>query len=196
LGFLFSCVLALFDLSIYSPFFFYLFPRKKIKEMSDLNKVSLIDTSEEEQASLVQNNSSEINIKQEHDSLLEDNVEQHAVAPEKKQQTDEAIITTTAEEEDWENDKKEHPLASLSLEEYENNDPWAAQPEDNALLQAEEGVEEEEEALKEAETVLIQQPIATATVFDVDNQQEPIVEEELDEDTSAIKVIFSYILFD
>ena len=163
--------------------------------MSDLNKVSLIDTNEEEQASLVQNNSSEINTKQEHDSLLEDNVQQHAVAPEKKQQTDEAIITTTAEEEDWENDKKEHPLASLSLEEYENNDPWAAQPEDNALLQAEEGVEEEE-ALKEAETVLIQQPIATATVFDVDNQQEPIVEEELDEDTSAIKVIFSYILFD
>jgi len=78
------------------------------------------------------------------------------------------------------------------LEEYENNDPWAAQPEDNALLQTnvdeEEEEEEEEEDDKTAEATLVQQPIATTSVFDVGNQQEPVVEEQLDEDTSATKV--------
>ncbi|KAL9539032.1 hypothetical protein MBANPS3_010512 [Mucor bainieri] len=161
--------------------------------MSDLNKVSLIDTSEEEQASLVQAiPASKASAQKEHDNLLDDVVEDvqphtttsTTIAPETKPQQDEAIImATTTKEEDWENDKKEHPLASLSLEEYENNDPWATQPEDNALLQAD--VDEEDE--DSAEAALVQQPIATTTVFDADNRQEPVIEEQLDEDTSATK---------
>lgn len=169
--------------------------------MSDLNKVSLIDTSEEEQASLVQAiPAPKAPAQKEHDTnLLDDVVEDvqphtttsTTIEPEIKQHQDEAITmattTTTAKEEDWEDDKKEHPLASLSLEEYENNDPWAAQPEDNALLQAD--VDEDN-----AEAALVQQPVATTTVFDADNRQEPVAEEQLDEDTSATKVNSLYSL--
>lgn len=168
--------------------------------MSDLNKVSLIDTSEEEQASLVQAiPASKAPAQKEHDNLLDsndDDAQPHTnasatIASEIDQQQDEAVImATTAKEEDWEGDKKEHPLASLSLEEYENNDPWAAQPEDNALLQAD--VDEEDQ--DNAEATLVQQPVATTTVFDADNRHEPVIEEQLDEDTSATKVNSSYSL--
>lgn len=87
--------------------------------------------------------------------------------------------------------KKEHPLAAAIVVEDYDSDPWA-QPE-NALL----AHEEEEEEKEEEQDLVVKQPteapsVATTTVFDaVDHTHEPIVRQEEDQDTSAVKVIRS-----
>lgn len=132
---------------------------------------SLLDTNEEEQVSLVHNSST--SEEEQATSTLID--------------TSRAINDETTEE-DWEHvdtkedQEKEHPLATLSLE----DDPWANKQDERE--------EEEEEEDDEVEDLIVQQnSVATTPVIDVDNQQpQSNAKEILDEDTSAVKVKPTY----
>jgi spore cortex formation protein SpoVR/YcgB (stage V sporulation) len=144
-------------------------------------KLSLIDTTEEEQESLVHSTSD--NTQDAPSSTLMDST--HAITD-----NNTAATMTPTSEEAWEDNsskKDEHPLASLSLEEYETTDPWATQPESNALLKEEE---------EEEEPKVIQPVVATTTavVDQPEETQQPEQPEVLDTDTSAIKVTLAHKL--
>lgn len=69
------------------------------------------------------------------------------------------------------------PIAALSLEEYEENDPWATQPENNALLMNEEGRDsDQQDSDYEQEQLAIKENLP---------QQQ---QQQQDNDTSAAKV--------
>ncbi|KAI8075388.1 carotenoid oxygenase [Gilbertella persicaria] len=117
---------------------------------------ALLDIAEEEQASLVQNTSSS-NLKQLEDVLMDDS---HALPN----------IDATTIDNEIEDSKKEHPLATISLEE----DPWAGEDNTNDLLE-----------LNQKDELAV-----TSNVVNEDSQAEETVQGDeviLDKDTSAIK---------
>lgn len=137
----------------------------------------LFDTNEEEQVSLV------------HNSSTSEDEQQTSNLVDTSRAVDKEPVAIVTAEEDWEQvdvkpEEKEHPLASLSLENYEQNDPWAAQS--NVLLETVEEKQDEDDV----EDLIVQQTsVATTNVIDVDNQQTQSNDKEiLDDDTSAIKV--------
>lgn len=143
-------------------------------------KLSLIDMSEEEQESLVHSSSQDAP-----SSTL-----MGSTQPIPENNNTAATMTPTSEE-DWEDlnaKKDEHPLASLSLEEYETSDPWSTQPENNALLTnvGQEEVEQEEKEVLQPVVVPTSAVIDQPASFTKETQQKR--PEVLDTDTSAIKV--------